>query len=95
MRLSVLNSAHALIGEKGLVCLNEDLVKAADNQCPGGHHCPQFLEMVDGDFAAVGTDITDEAIRAMLPGPGVGPKGRVIRIPRHVMIEARADIPAA
>ena len=63
--------------------------------CSYGHHCPQILEMVDGDFAAVGPDITEEAIPAMLPGPGIGPKERAIRIPRQVMLTARADIPAA
>jgi len=63
--------------------------------CAGGHYCPQLLELADGDFAGVGTDITDEAIPAMPPGPGVGPKERVIRIPRHVLIAARAEIPAA
>jgi len=63
--------------------------------CAGGHACPQILEMVDGDFAGVGQDITDEAIPEMPPGPGVGPKERVIRIPRQVLIAARAEIPAA
>jgi hypothetical protein len=71
------------------------LGQSGGNLCPSGHHCSQILEMIDGDFAGVGIDITDEAIRAMLPGPGVGPKERVIRIPRHVMIAARAEIPAA
>ena len=64
-------------------------------QCSTGLQCPQILEMTDGDFAGVGPDITDEAALAMLPGPGVGPKERVIRIPRQVLISARADIPAA
>ena len=63
--------------------------------CAGGHACPQILELVDGDFAGVGQDITDEAIPEMPPGPGVGPKERVIRIPRQVLIAARAEIPAA
>jgi hypothetical protein len=62
--------------------------------CSAGLNCPQILEMTDGDFAGVGPDITDEAVLAMLPGPGVGPKERVIRIPRQVLIAARADIPA-
>ena len=66
-----------------------------NKQCAYGHNCPQILEMMDGDFAGVGPDITDEAIRAMLPGPGVGPNERVIRIPRHVLIAVRAEIPAA
>jgi len=63
--------------------------------CSSGHACPQILEMADGDFAGVGQDITDEAITAMPPGPGVGPKERVIRIPRQVLIAARAEIPTA
>ena len=46
----------------------------AINLCEGGHHCPQFLEMADGAIAVVGTDITDEAIPAMPPGPGVARK---------------------
>ena len=65
------------------------------NACAFGHQCPQILEMADGDFAGVGPDITNEALAAMPPGPGVGPQERVIRIPREVLIAARADIPAA
>jgi hypothetical protein len=63
--------------------------------CMTGHHCPQILEMSDGDFAAVGLDITAEAVKAMPPGPGIGPKEGAVKIPRHVMIAARAEIPAA
>jgi len=47
--------------------------------------------MTDGDFAGVGPDITDEAASVMPPGPGVGPKERAIRIPRQVLIAARAE----
>ena len=64
-------------------------------QCEGLHRCPQILEMTDGNFAVVGLDITAEAVAAMLPGPGVGSKEGVVKIPRHVMIAARAEIPAA
>jgi hypothetical protein len=63
--------------------------------CPNGHHCPQILEMLDGSFAAVGPLITDEATKAMPPGPGVGPNEGVVKIPREVMIAARSEIPAA
>lgn len=65
------------------------------NLCLHGHLCPQILEMTDGDFAVVGLEMTAEAVPAMPPGPGVGPIERVVRIPRHVLIAARADIPAA
>ena len=64
-------------------------------QCSTGLNCPQILEMADGAFAVVGADITAEAIPALPPGPGVGPNERVIRLPRQVLIPARAEIPAA
>ena len=51
--------------------------------------------MEDGDFAVVGADITDEAMAAMPPGLGVGPKERVVKVPRRVMVEARPEIPVA
>jgi hypothetical protein len=60
--------------------------------CAGGYYCPQILEMTDGDFAGVGPLITEEATKAMLPGPGVGPNEGVVKIPRQVMLEAVADI---
>jgi hypothetical protein len=64
-------------------------------QCVNGHHCPQILEIEGGDLAVVGLDITEEVSRAMPPGPGVGPQERVVRIPRRVVVEAWADMPAA
>jgi hypothetical protein len=64
-------------------------------QCSTGFNCPQILEMADGAFAVVGADITAEATPAMPSGPGVGPQERVVRIPRNVLIAARAEIPAA
>ena len=65
------------------------------NLCEGGYHCSQILEMDDGAYAVVGEDITDAAIPVMLPGPGVGPNERVVRVPRPVFVAARAEIPAA
>ena len=63
--------------------------------CAYGQHCPQILELTTGDFAIVGEDVTVEAVPAMPPGLGVGPNERVVRVPRRVLIDARADIPAA
>jgi hypothetical protein len=64
-------------------------------QCSTGAHCPQILEMEDGDFAVVGPDITEKAAGALPPGPGVGPNERMVKVPRRVLIEARPEIPAA
>ena len=69
--------------------------KNGRQHCAHGFNCPQILEMVDGDFAAVGPDITAEAVKAMPPGPGIGPKEGAVRIPRAVMLAARAEIPVA
>jgi hypothetical protein len=81
--------------EKGAFMFLRRLGEDGRQLCSTGAHCPQILEMTDGDFAGVGPDITDEAVSAMLPGPGIGPKERVIRIPRQVLIAARSEIPAA
>lgn len=67
---------------------------AENSQCVGGRYCPQILK-VDKDFAAVGPLITEEAVQAMPPGPGVGPKEGVVRIPFAVMVAAIPDILAA
>jgi len=61
-------------------------------KCSTGAHCPQILEMTDGDFAIVGLDIKKEAAGALPPGPGVSPSEGIVKIPRDVMVAAMADI---
>ena len=63
--------------------------------CATGYNCPQILELTNGDFVVVGTDITEEAAKAMPAGPGIGPKERAVRIPRLVMVEVRSEIPTS
>jgi hypothetical protein len=60
--------------------------------CSTGAQCPQILEMNDGDFAAVGPNITEEAMGSLPPGPGVGPKEGVVKVPRAVMLAAMSEI---
>ncbi len=60
---------------------------------PCAHGCPDILELVDGDFAVIGTDITPEAAGRLPGGTAVGPGERVIRIPRSLLVRARRDIP--
>ncbi|HMO63862.1 MAG TPA: hypothetical protein PKE47_01310 [Verrucomicrobiota bacterium] len=55
--------------------------------------CPDLLELADGDFAVIGPDITDAARRQMFPTASCGPDERVVRIPRQLLIGAKADIP--
>jgi hypothetical protein len=71
------------------------LGQSATNMCPGGHNCPQIIETRDRNFVAVGTLITRQAkvgIKALPPGPGIGPKEGVVKVPRAVMIAAIVDI---
>lgn len=70
------------------------LGRNADAQCVGGFHCPQVLEMEDGDFAVVGKLITEEARKNIPPGAGVGPNEGVVKVPRHVMADVRPDLPS-
>ncbi len=64
-------------------------------ECQGGHSCPNILELQSGDFAVIGSDITNEAIGNLLPGSGCGPGERVVQIPRRTLVLARPDIPTA
>ena len=53
---------------------------------------PAGAEKKDGNFAVCGPLITEEAIKAMPPGPGVGPKEGVVEVPREVFLAAVADL---
>lgn len=60
--------------------------------CTGGHSCPDILAMDSGDFAIIGTDITEHA--GSLPaGSGCGPAERIVKIPRQTLVLARVMIP--
>jgi hypothetical protein len=56
-------------------------------------HCPDLLELTDGDFAVIGPDITLQAA-PLLPKPSsCGPDERIVRIPRQLLVRAKAHIP--
>lgn len=57
------------------------------------HGCPDILELEDGDFAIIGSDITADAVKNMLPTASCGPDERVVRIPRRTLVLAKPDIP--
>jgi hypothetical protein len=61
--------------------------------CSGGHNCPELLELDSGDFAVIGTDITEEAARSLPAGSGCGPQERMVQIPRALLVRARSEIP--
>ena len=57
--------------------------------------CPDLWELDDGDFAAIGLTMDDDAIAALPPSAGVGEDESMIRLPRRVLVNAKPDIPNA
>ncbi len=62
-------------------------------ECVALDQCPDILELADGDFAVIGTLVTASAVPHLPPGVGCGPHEAVVRIPRRVLVQAKADIP--
>lgn len=63
-----------------------------EHACAGCQGCPDILEMENGDFAVIGTDITESATK--LPTwAGIGKGERIVQIPRRTLVLARSDIP--
>jgi hypothetical protein len=55
--------------------------------------CPDILELEGGDFAIIGSDITNDAAAKLPPSANCGPDERIIRIPRRTLVLAKPDIP--
>lgn len=55
--------------------------------------CPDILELVDGDFAIIGEDITAIAAGSLPPESGCSPEERIVRVPRALLMRAKSDIP--
>ncbi|MFI5952672.1 hypothetical protein [Cryptosporangium sp. NPDC051539] len=57
--------------------------------------CPNIFELADGDFLAVGRDVTIEAAGQLPVDAGCAAHERVVLLPRVVVMRAFADISAA
>jgi len=68
--------------------------QATVHACTGGHRCPDILELDAGDFAVIGTDITEVGSVKLPPGSGCAPHERIVRVPRDVFIRAMAELQA-
>lgn len=68
------------------------LVSANAHPCKSTNGCPDLWEMDDGSFAVIGTDITALA-GELPPEAGCAPGERIVRIPRQLLIAAKANIP--
>jgi hypothetical protein len=55
--------------------------------------CPDIFELADGDFAIIGSDITEASAGKLPPTAGCAPDERIVRIPRKLLVHAKADIP--
>ena len=53
--------------------------------------CPDIWELENGDFAVIGIDMTDVADR-LPPTAGCGPDEKIVRLPRNLLLNAKADI---
>lgn len=54
--------------------------------------CPDIWELDNGDFAIIGSDLTDW-VTQLPPSASCGPDERMIRIPRKTLVLAKAAIP--
>jgi len=55
--------------------------------------CPDIFELESGDFAIIGSDITDLTARQLPATASCGPDERIVRIPRKTLVLAKPDIP--
>lgn len=67
---------------------------AAVSPCQSTYACPDLWELENGDFAVIGTDITELAGK-LPPEAGCAPHERIVRVPRALLIAARENIPSA
>jgi len=54
--------------------------------------CPDIFELVTGDFAVIGIDMT-EAKEQLPPSASCGPDERIVRLPRRTLVLAKPEIP--
>ncbi len=64
----------------------------AVHSCFRTYGCPDIWEMADGDFAIIGTDIT-ESMATLPPSAGCAPTERMVKVPRRLLVQAKPYIP--
>ncbi|WAZ24585.1 hypothetical protein OHT76_31670 [Streptomyces sp. NBC_00287] len=58
-----------------------------------GQTCPDIFELEDGDFAVIGTDVTEELDGKLPPDAGRAEYERIVVITRETLLRAKRDIP--
>lgn len=64
----------------------------ASAECVACNNCPDLFELADGDFAIIGSDVTDEVVSHLPSDAGCGAGERIVKIPRLVLLAAVADV---
>jgi hypothetical protein len=64
-------------------------------ECVGCRNCPDIWELIDGDFAVIGADITEVAAPHLPATAGCGPGERIVRLPRKLLVDAKLYIPGS
>jgi len=57
--------------------------------------CPDIFELLSGDFAIIGIDVTADTSPHLPADASCGPDERIVRIPRRTLVLARPDIPVS
>jgi hypothetical protein len=57
--------------------------------------CPDIWELMNGDFAIIGHDMTEVLSNLLPPGASCGIEERIVVIPRQTLTVARNDIPGS
>ena len=65
---------------------------AGGAQTPALRGCPDIFELDSGEFAIIGSDITEIAARHLPSDASCGPDERIVRIPRKTLVLAKPDI---
>jgi len=60
-------------------------------QCSGTSGCPDVLELLGGDFAVIGEEIS-ERVGALPEGCGIGIGETIVRVPRDIIMGAANDL---
>ena len=62
-------------------------------QTPALMNCPDVWELDTGDFAVIGIEMTADLKGKLPPTASCGPDERIVRVPRRILVAAKADIP--
>lgn len=60
-----------------------------------GATCPDIFELADGNFAIIGTDLTDSLDSQLPVDAACADYERIVVITRETLVRAKADIPDA